>query len=61
MKNNIFAAVKEIPFPQVAKAFLPQEEVRHGKQPCPFHGPDSRPSFHVYSDGFKCFGCGAQW
>jgi DNA primase len=35
--------------------------VRSGKQwkgCCPFHG-EKTPSFHVYDDGYHCFGCGA--
>ncbi len=34
---------------------------RDGKVSCPFHGRDSTPSLHVYSDpaeGWYCFGCG---
>ncbi len=31
---------------------------RGGKVLCPFHD-DTRPSCHVYPDGFKCFACGA--
>jgi hypothetical protein len=34
---------------------------RDGKVSCPFHGPDSTPSLHVYetaADGWYCYGCG---
>ncbi len=31
---------------------------RQWKGCCPFHG-EKTPSFHVYEDGFHCFGCGA--
>lgn len=30
----------------------------HDKAVCPFHA-DTRPSLHIYSDGYKCFVCGA--
>jgi hypothetical protein len=34
---------------------------RDGKVSCPFHGPDTTPSLHVYetaADGWYCYGCG---
>jgi RepB DNA-primase from phage plasmid/CHC2 zinc finger len=34
---------------------------RGGKVSCPFHGPDTTPSLHVYetaADGWYCYGCG---
>jgi DNA primase len=31
---------------------------RNWKGCCPFHG-EKTPSFHVYDDGYHCFGCGA--
>jgi hypothetical protein len=55
-RESIFQRVKEIPFPDVQRAF-------HGAEPsknkilCPFHQEKS-PSFHIYDNGFKCFGCG---
>ena len=55
-KANIFKQVRGIPFPEVQAAFL-GEEPKRGKLPCPFH-LDRTPSFHIYDDGFKCFGCG---
>jgi len=30
----------------------------HDKAVCPFHA-DTRPSLHIYRDGYKCFVCGA--
>ena len=54
--DNIFQRVKEIPFPEVQRTFYGAEP-RRDKIPCPFHQENS-PSFHIYSDGFKCFGCG---
>ena len=59
LNEDIFKRVKEISFPDVLSSFHGVEPKR-GKIPCPFHGPEQTPSFHVYPDGFKCFGgCGA--
>jgi len=55
-KVDIFNTVKQIPFPEVQESFN-GEEVRRGKIRCPFHD-EKTPSFQVYDDGFKCFGCG---
>jgi len=54
-KVDVFAVVKDIPFPEVQQAFS-GEEVKRGKMLCPFHD-ERTPSFQVYDDGFKCFGC----
>jgi len=53
---DIFKQVNDIPFPDVLKVYL-GEEPRRNKTPCPFH-LDKTPSFHVYADGWKCYGCG---
>ena len=54
--GDIFQRVKEIPFPEVQKAFHGAEP-RRSKIPCPFHD-DKSPSFHLYPNGYKCYGCG---
>lgn len=33
-------------------------QLRNGKALCPFH-KERTPSFHVFADGYHCFGCGA--
>jgi DNA primase len=33
--------------------------LRNGKALCPFH-KERTPSFHVFPDGYHCFGCGAR-
>ena len=33
--------------------------LRNGKALCPFH-KEHTPSFHVFADGYHCFGCGAR-
>jgi hypothetical protein len=55
-KSDIFQRVKEVSFPEVFRAFH-GEEIRKNKAQCPFH-QDNDPSFHIFEDGFKCFGCG---
>ena len=52
----IFEIVKLVPFPEVQKT-IHGEEARGGKIICPFH-EERIPSFHIYEDGYKCFGCG---
>ena len=37
---------------------MPGAELKRGKICCPFH-QERTPSFHVYPDGFRCYGCGA--
>ncbi len=54
--SDIFQTVREIPFPEVIRAFY-DLEIRKNKASCPFH-QDRNPSLHIYQDGFKCFGCG---
>lgn len=55
-KVDVFAVVKDIPFEEIQQAFN-GEEVRRGKILCPFHD-EKTPSFQIFDDGFKCFGCG---
>lgn len=61
--GELFTRVKEIPMPDVVRAFFPGLELkpdgsgRH-KALCPFHAEDT-PSFTAFEDGWKCFGCGA--
>ncbi len=52
----IFEVVKLVPFPEVQKAIY-GKKARGGKIICPFH-EEKNPSFHIYEDGYKCFGCG---
>jgi len=60
--NDLFATVKDIPTPEVFRAFYPDVELRRDgsgreKALCPFQDENS-PSFTLYENGFKCFGCG---
>lgn len=59
--KNIFRRVKYIPVPEVIAHFLPSlEQRRTGRNwigRCPFHA-DRKPSFVIYPNGWKCFGCG---
>ena len=58
MATDIFHTVKQIPMTEVLEAFLPGAEIGYNRKiSCPFH-PDKTPSFHIYSNGWKCFGCG---
>ena len=53
--GDIFKLVKEIPFPEVVRAFYGEIQ-RNNKVICPFH--DERGgSFHVYPDAGHCYGC----
>ncbi|MDF9408267.1 MAG: DNA primase [Pelotomaculum sp. PtaB.Bin013] len=57
--NDIFQLVKELPFIEVARRYLPGELRHQGSRwvtRCPFH-EDRYPSLVVYRDGWKCFGC----
>lgn len=61
--SELFSRVKAVPTPEVMRAFLPTVQLKRDgsgreKALCPFHTEDT-PSFTVYHDGFKCFGCGA--
>ena len=61
--SELFTRVKEIPTADVLGAFFPNLELKRDgsgryKVLCPFHDEDT-PSFTVFEDGFKCFGCGA--
>lgn len=55
-KNDIFYAVKEIPFAAVLAVFLPGTEIKRNKVICPFHA-EKTPSFHIYQDSGYCFSC----
>lgn len=61
--TDLFARAKAIPTPDVVRAFFPHVELKRDgggrkKALCPFHAEDT-PSFTVFEDGWKCFGCGA--
>ena len=51
--NNELADLKA----RVPLAQLIGLQLRNGKALCPFH-KERTPSFHVFPDGFHCFGCG---
>jgi len=58
--SDIFQEVKEIPFSEVFRKFSRSEMRRQGRffvALCPFH-KEKTPSFTVYDNGFKCWGCG---
>ena len=60
--SELFSRVKEIPSPDVVRTFFPGLDLKRdgsGRHTalCPLHAEDP-PSFTVYMDGFKCFGCG---
>src|SRR5215470_1695465 len=60
--SELFTRVKEIPTLGVVLAFFPNLTLkldgsgRH-KALCPIH-TESNPSFTVFENGWKCFGCG---
>lgn len=54
--KDIFHIVKTIPFPEIQRVFN-GEESKKNKICCPFH-QEKTPSFHIYPDSFKCWGCG---
>jgi hypothetical protein len=61
--NQLFTGVKSIPTVDVVRGFFPRLELKRDgsgreKALCPFHAEDT-PSFTVFEDGWKCFGCGA--
>lgn len=54
---SIFEQIKTaVDFPAVFERFCGAEVGSNGKAICPFH-PESDPSFQVYPDGGKCYGC----
>ena len=61
--SDLFSSVKGIATLEVVRGFFPSLDLkpdgsgRH-KALCPFHTEDT-PSFTVYENGWKCFGCGA--
>ena len=57
-QTSVFDKVRDLLFPDVLRVFLPGAELKRGKICCPFH-QERTPSFHVYPDGFRCYGCGA--
>ncbi len=54
--NGVFRQIKSIPLPEIVSWL--GLETKKDKIQCPFH-PDKEPSLHIFTDGFKCFGCGA--
>lgn len=54
------AQARAVPIAQLVASVLPLN--RQGFAPCPFHGPERTPSFHVESkrNCFFCFGCQAK-
>lgn len=57
--DNIFSLVKEIPAVDVAQRFGLdlQKKGQRWVTRCPVH-EEKTPSFHLYRERFKCFGCG---
>lgn len=58
---DIFQKIKQIPMQDIARRYLPGDLRRVGSRwvaLCPFHA-EKTPSFYVFQDGWKCFGCGA--
>lgn len=61
--SDLFTRVKAIPTADVVTAFFSSLDLKRdgsGRQKalCPLHSEDT-PSFTVFEDGFKCFGCSA--
>lgn len=60
--SDLFQVLREIPIYEVARRYLPGEIQRKGSRwmaRCPFHD-DRNPSFVVFADRWKCFGCQAR-
>jgi len=60
--SELFSGAKSIPTPQVVRAFFPSLQLQRDgngreKALCPLHTEET-PSFTIYQNGFKCFGCG---
>ncbi len=56
-EDDIFQIIKErTTFPEVFQIFH-GGEVKRNKTYCPFH-KEKTPSFHIYENGFFCYGCG---
>ena len=55
--ENTFAAIRAIPFTQIAKYYGIQEHSNHMCS-CPFH-KDQHPSMKLYEDHGYCFSCGS--
>lgn len=47
---------RNIPMENIVRTFTNEKIIQH-KIKCPFHN-EKTGSFHVYPEGFKCFGCG---
>lgn len=61
--SELFTRVKSISTGELVRTFFPALELKRDgsgreKALCPFHNEDT-PSFTIFEDGFKCFGCGA--
>lgn len=65
MENSLFVFAKQVSTEEIVRAFFSSSDLKRDgsnrwKTNCLFaNGGDSDPSFTVYSDGFKCFHCGA--
>src|SRR5438128_883785 len=61
MNDDLFVRVKDIPTLDVVSRFFPELHLKRdgnrAKALCLFHS-ESTPSLTIFSDGFKCFGCG---
>lgn len=57
MSTDLHALKTAMSFPDLVRET--RDINRSGKALCPAHA-DTRPSCHVYPDGFKCFSCGAR-
>ncbi|MBI4490234.1 MAG: DUF3631 domain-containing protein [Deltaproteobacteria bacterium] len=62
--SELFTRVKQIPTPDVVRAFFPDRELKRDgggrhKAFCPLHADQKTPNLTIYPDGFKCFACDA--